>query len=539
MNDPRFQDIQIYRENGGDGQVFLKSYWCSSEEDYHNFIKYCNQRINNPHKNVLKLIGFTQSSENQLCGDFSKITGYYEYYSHNLERELDRRHTRSEFFNEQEIWFLLESIVSVGAFLEGKNLHQYIQQNVQQIIFLNSAQNKVHGDIRPNNIFLTNEGFVKLADPQLVRDEKNAYIKAFQYGEQTYLSPQLMKALQNREIQPTHNQVKSDVFSLGMTMLEVCCLYTARSCYDYGQYQIIRPVIDDLLQRSRGRYSNFLINILSEMVLENEGQRPSFLELQQILQPYQDQIQNLQPFNPDPRQSQFGSQAGLVQQIPQQNQYLVQSQISHQPLVGQSQILQHQPQSQIVTTQPYITSPNRTYQTVNGNVQGSQVLYQTTSYPQQQYISQQPQQQVYQVNQNQLDTSQQLQQQPQYQQQQQPQYSYISQQPQVQTYQYQQPQAQVYSNQQQSKISQNSPNTIQQSSHHNGNSGFDSLDQKVNNALQSNQDVIQNHSTNLQYQSQQPQQQYQSVQPQPQQYQQYPQQQQIYVQPQQYYQPHQ
>jgi len=43
-----------------------------------------------------------------------------------------------------------------------------------------------------------------------------------------------MRGLGNRETNPVHNVFKSDVYSLGMTMLEVCNLYTARSCYDYN-----------------------------------------------------------------------------------------------------------------------------------------------------------------------------------------------------------------------------------------------------------------------------------------------------------------
>jgi hypothetical protein len=43
------------------------------------------------HKNLLKLVGYSQSKEDNLCGDFNKLTAYVEFYFHDLEKELDRR----------------------------------------------------------------------------------------------------------------------------------------------------------------------------------------------------------------------------------------------------------------------------------------------------------------------------------------------------------------------------------------------------------------------------------------------------------------
>lgn len=48
------------------------------------------------------------------------------------------------YFTEVEIWFILESIVSLCSFFESMRTY--------------------HGDIRPINIFLTSAGLVKLAD---------------------------------------------------------------------------------------------------------------------------------------------------------------------------------------------------------------------------------------------------------------------------------------------------------------------------------------------------------------------------------------
>lgn len=183
-----------------------------------------------------------------------------------MEKELDRRHTKSEYFTEPEVWFILDSIVSVCSFLEQHKIY--------------------HGDLRPINIMLNANGQVKLFDNQLLNQEKNGYVKALSHGENTYLSPQQLTALSRRELHPGISASKSDSFTLGMTMLEICSLYTSRSCYDFQNFKVNWVVVEQLFQTCRTRYSVFLMNLIQEMLNEDENQRISFNEIQQILAPY-------------------------------------------------------------------------------------------------------------------------------------------------------------------------------------------------------------------------------------------------------------
>jgi serine/threonine protein kinase len=110
---------------------------------------------------------------------------------------------------------------------------------------------------------LTNEGHVKIAEQGASSSiEKSGYFKALTYGEIVYLSPLLLKSLLRRELRPQHNPFKSDVFSLGMTMLECCALLTARSCYEYEQGRINYEVVRDFLQNASSQYSQFLMNVI-------------------------------------------------------------------------------------------------------------------------------------------------------------------------------------------------------------------------------------------------------------------------------------
>lgn len=47
--------------------------------------------MNLNHKNLISILNFTDANENTYCGDFNKLTIYFEYFFLDLEKELTRR----------------------------------------------------------------------------------------------------------------------------------------------------------------------------------------------------------------------------------------------------------------------------------------------------------------------------------------------------------------------------------------------------------------------------------------------------------------
>ena len=67
INDPRLGEIckkiilnltEIYQEKTSDKQIFVKSTWANSEEDYHDFITYCKKRKALSHKNLISMFAY-------------------------------------------------------------------------------------------------------------------------------------------------------------------------------------------------------------------------------------------------------------------------------------------------------------------------------------------------------------------------------------------------------------------------------------------------------------------------------------------------
>lgn len=73
--------------------------------------------MNLNHKNLISILNFTDANENTYCGDFNKLTIYFEYFFLDLEKELTRRRETVEYLKESELWYLLESLISAGYYL--------------------------------------------------------------------------------------------------------------------------------------------------------------------------------------------------------------------------------------------------------------------------------------------------------------------------------------------------------------------------------------------------------------------------------------
>ena len=90
----------------------------------------------------------------------------------------------------------------------------------------------IHGDIKPRNLFLSNEGKLKIGDFGESRHGLHALVtRTYQVsGTVIYFSPLLFKAYldiikgKNPSGNIRHNPVKSDVYSLGLTILHMASL---------------------------------------------------------------------------------------------------------------------------------------------------------------------------------------------------------------------------------------------------------------------------------------------------------------------------
>jgi serine/threonine protein kinase len=133
-----------------------------------------------------------------------------------------------------------------------------------------------HRDIKPSNIFLTNDSppRVKLADFDSAKVEFNLSSANTLQGTEQYLSPKLYRAFTRKQMNTIHNVFKSDVYSLGVTLVHAASLCMPEP----GTRNLLRTEMIDLLP-----YSERLKSTLRLMLIEEEEDRPDCVELAEWL----------------------------------------------------------------------------------------------------------------------------------------------------------------------------------------------------------------------------------------------------------------
>lgn len=88
----------------------------------------------------------------------------------------------------------------------------------------------------------------------------------------------------HRDQQPVHDIEKSDVFSLGLTALQMSILQPVNDIYDFDLFTVKEKVLGAKLKLLTRQYSENLLSLITRMLATEEDARPSFLELFQQTQ---------------------------------------------------------------------------------------------------------------------------------------------------------------------------------------------------------------------------------------------------------------
>ena len=188
------------------------------------------------------------------------------------EKELLNRAKEKAYYTEEEILYILDSLV-------------YTFNYLQQIGIS-------HRDIKPQNILCFGEKGYKISDFgeakfrkkwRLAQNPEGYTSKQTIRGTELYMSPLLYTALKTAPSDGAiHNVFKSDVFSLGMCFLLAGCL-DYKCLYDMRKVKSMNDVKKIVNKYFDKKYSENFENIILNMLNLNEKDRPDFIELSNMI----------------------------------------------------------------------------------------------------------------------------------------------------------------------------------------------------------------------------------------------------------------
>jgi len=220
------------------------------------------------HPNILQFYGYYFYETTHSTFKLGIVCEFLNDES-NLEKVFRKREIRTLFWKEDELLKMIYSMIDGLAFLQSIGI--------------------CHRDIKPANLFLLDTNEIKIIDfgeskEYLLDEENNPSTMATIRGTPQYLSPILWNAhvvIQTKQVE--HNIYKSDVFSAGLVLYQLCSMKDVTGFNQKTLYIDGEKLIKEGLAQLGKMYSQRVIEVLRKMLLFDEEKRPNFIELSKII----------------------------------------------------------------------------------------------------------------------------------------------------------------------------------------------------------------------------------------------------------------
>ncbi|CAD8190972.1 unnamed protein product [Paramecium octaurelia] len=285
VNDIRYGEIKVYKLNDGHA-VAVKDHIFQDDEQWHLFRQQAEQQMQSRQKDpfLIEMLDLQFITEKELCTQMTQAHSVYEYFDEYLERLIVEQAASKQHFEEIEIAAMLHCTLVA----------------IQKL----SIQQRSHGDIRPLTISVTSfpkncairqhepYPIYKLTDIQQLTD-LNAFKRCVTKQVANYnLSPEQLQFLKQKVLRPTYDMNKSDVFSIGLTALQMTTLKSINDIYDYPHYLINTEKLDTYIREMKTLYSEQLCSIVCQLLQLAPETRPNSRQANDLLIGYRFQLED-------------------------------------------------------------------------------------------------------------------------------------------------------------------------------------------------------------------------------------------------------
>ena len=198
---------------------FQFEFWSRSEDRTIGLARFDQMRVYYPSSAVVKVYrdkaaGHTEFNLLQMCRSLHRnVLKLYAYY--------DTSHYTVLFLEHCEGGVLSESLASGQRRTQAEVVD--MMEDIAQTIAALHSNFIAHRDVKPHNIFLTNNHICKLGDFETARYFPNcAAIKTIPKGTIAYMPPEKLNALNSGEDLKPERAFLDDIWAMGKTFFEIC-----------------------------------------------------------------------------------------------------------------------------------------------------------------------------------------------------------------------------------------------------------------------------------------------------------------------------
>lgn len=219
------------------------------------------------HPNIINILDYTVKNDNIY-------TIKIDYFETCIANEVKIRQKSLDYFNENELWSILKESIFGMIYLDSIALpHRNIELSYLKMTMKKSENNSFQ---------------IKILHPSLI---SLFFMSKNQLEiERNYYSPEELINLKYRDSNIEIDYFKSDVFCLGLSLLEISTLFSLNSCFDWQNMFINYEFIMRKLLIVHNRYSKHLAFIIKNMLIVDEKKRMFFYELNALMKKEEEKI---------------------------------------------------------------------------------------------------------------------------------------------------------------------------------------------------------------------------------------------------------
>ncbi|KAJ8364231.1 hypothetical protein SKAU_G00130620 [Synaphobranchus kaupii] len=189
-------------------------------------------------------------------------------------------------FREGDVWICMElmdtsldkfyrKVIEKGKIIPEDILGKITVSIVKALEHLHSKLSVIHRDVKPSNVLINKEGHVKMCDFGISGYLVDSVAKTLDAGCKPYMAPERI----NPELSQNGYNVKSDVWSLGITLIEMAILRFPYESWGTPFQQLKQVVEEPSPQLPADRFSKDFVEFTAHCLKKNPGERLNYLEL--------------------------------------------------------------------------------------------------------------------------------------------------------------------------------------------------------------------------------------------------------------------
>ncbi|KAK1794247.1 hypothetical protein P4O66_011148 [Electrophorus voltai] len=191
-------------------------------------------------------------------------------------------------FREGDVWICMElmdtsldkfykKVHEKGMTIPEDILGKMAVSIVKALEHLHSNLSVIHRDVKPSNVLINMQGQVKMCDFGISGYLVDSVAKTMDAGCKPYMAPERI----NPETNQKGYNVKSDIWSLGITMIELAILRFPYDSWGTPFQQLKQVVEEPSPQLPSDRFSPDFVDFTSKCLKKVSKERPNYTELMQ------------------------------------------------------------------------------------------------------------------------------------------------------------------------------------------------------------------------------------------------------------------